>query len=461
MTSHSTHTLGVLALLGIILLIAIAQPAFAAPTITIVTPQPNTVVTTDQPTIKVTYSSDVEIPPNWVILTIDGHVIGFGITQTTTSLTFVPIKEYHLINGIHNVTVSLTDNNQKTANVTWSFTVNATTAVIPPINPLVIITYVLIGSLIFVVAFAIVILYLKATRKFTFKKYFARHPVKNEVKYIYIPVIIGFFVTIFTLLVVVSIPHKPSYAIEYVLIAGFFIGITPYTVFSQRERRRTAKYERAFAQFLFEMADSIRGGLDPLKAITELATTHTGVLKPALKKASENIKMGRPFEEVMNNLSKNINSDLVRRYATLIGDTSKVGGEIGIVIYRAAKDMDDFIKISQERRRQLSGQTFVLYIGFGVVLAIIYLLINIFPSMGSINISLLSSTSVTNIKNQAVVSRITEDLMKQRFFHMMLIFSVGTGTVIGSFVDGKFQYGLIHSIILTAATAVFFGLFIA
>jgi len=461
MVPRRSRTLFTTLVFTILLSLILTQPTLGNPTITIRMPQPNETIHTDQPTIRVNYSSDVEIIPTYVTLKIDGHEIGFGITKTSTSLTFVPIPQYHLADGLHNVSVEVYDANLKNASVAWSFVVNTTGMTAAATNLFEIVTYILIGSLLFIVAFCLYILYLKKTRKFTFKKFFAKHPVKTEVKYIYIPMVIGFFFTIFLLIFIGTLSHPPRYVAEYAVITGFLIAVIPYTIHSQRERWRMARYERAFAQFLFEMADAMRGGLDPLKAITEISMTHTGALKASLKKAAENIKMGRPFEEIMMAMTKPIKSDLIQRYATLIGDTSKIGGETSLVIYRAAKDMDDFIKISQERRRQLSGQTFTIYIGFGVILAILYLLINIFPSMGELNISLLSSTSVSNIKNQATVNRISQALMKQRFFHMMLVYSIGTGTVIGMFVDGKIKNGLLHSIILTVTSVIVFGLLIS
>jgi archaellum biogenesis protein FlaJ (TadC family) len=224
------------------------------------------------------------------------------------------------------------------------------------------------------------------------------------------------------------------------------------------DRRKIVKYERAFSQLLFEIADAMRGGLDPTKAIIELAKTDTSILQKNLRIAADNIRLGRPFDEVMVALAKPIKSDLVQRYALLIGDTSKIGGEPAQVIHRAAKDMDDFIKVSEERRRQLQAQAITIYIAYGVLIIVLYQLVTMFPSLGTIDISLLGGGSNLEEAGEAtnVVQRMSYFTLKQRFLDLLIINSIGTGTVIGSFVDGHIRFGLVHSLGLTAVSVIFF-----
>jgi archaellum biogenesis protein FlaJ (TadC family) len=154
-------------------------------------------------------------------------------------------------------------------------------------------------------------------------------------------------------------------------------------------------------------------------------------------------------------MARNIKSDLVQRYATIIGETSRIGGDPAIVIHRAAKDMDDFIKLNKERRRQLTTQASIVYIAVAVLLIVLYQLVIMFPSIGTIDFGLMGQTNVEDIKGTAI-ARMSFIEVKRQFFDLCLINAVGTGTVIGSLIDGHFKYGLIHSLILTAVSAVFF-----
>jgi archaellum biogenesis protein FlaJ (TadC family) len=436
-----------------------AQDDNIPPEITIISPQEATTITNQTPSIIAQYTDDSGIDIATIKITVDR----FDVTEweettiTATSITYTIPQIFKLKNGNHTVTIEISDIHKNHAVKTWTFTVDTSRSTTEEqgIDPLTIIIDIFIGAIIFFVIFILYILYLKKTKKFTFKKFFARHPIKREVIILYIPLIISFFVTLFGLAIVSRTPDLTPFSSEYIVIIGIIIAILPYALHAQFDRRKKAKYERAFAQFLFEMADAMRGGLDPTKAVIELSTTHEGVLKNHLKKAADNIQLGRPFDEVMASVAKPLKSDLINRYSSLIGDTSKVGGETSQVIHRAAKDMDDFLKINQERRRQLTTQTTTIYIAFAVLLIILYQLIIMFPSLGSINMGLLGQTNLENIENNTV-TRMSTELMKRRFFHLMIINSLGTGTVIGAFIEGKIKYGLLHSIILTITSVLFF-----
>ncbi len=57
-----------------------------------------------------------------------------------------------------------------------------------------------------------------------------------------------------------TLPGLPLLSPEYVFIAGFFIAVTAFAIDAYYEKRQMRAYERAFAQFLFEMADAMSGG---------------------------------------------------------------------------------------------------------------------------------------------------------------------------------------------------------
>jgi pilus assembly protein TadC len=461
----NTHTL---ILIGTLMLL-IVSPCIQAeetipPTLTLLSPKENSLIYNQTPTILIEYVDNSGIDSDTVRIIFDMYDITeweeTDITSTSITYNVPPILK--LQNGTHTITVEVQDIHGNRATQTWSFSVEPSSQMNEdiPFDLSIILFYIIYGAIISIVVFLIIILFLKKTRKFTFRKFFVKHPIKKEIFTVFIPLIIGFFVIIFGILWAIrALPDMP-FAPEYIFTIGLFIAIGPHTMASIAEKRRIDKYEQAFAQFLFEMADAMRGGLDPTKAIIELAKANEGILKDHLKKAAENIQLGRPLDEVMNVMVRHSKSDLVKRYATLIGNASKIGGETSLVIYRTAKDMDDFIKINHERRRHLTTQITTIYIAFAVLLIILYQLITMFPSLGSINISLLGSSGLESTTTASVITRMSVETMKRRFLHLMIINSIGTGTLMGMLIDGKIKYGLIHSLILTAVSVVFFALLI-
>lgn len=436
-------------------------------TITPVSPAPGSVVHTQEPNISARWTdTSGTVDPNSVIIIVDGlNVTGAQETVITASGFYyaVPsILKLHAGNGT--VTVSVADDQKNAAQYSWGF--NISTAPVTGSGPLSgfsllgLVIDVGVGAGLVGAAFGGWILYLKRTRRFTFRKYFATHPVNKEYLVLYVPLVIAFLIVFFGLVWVTSSTGLPLLAPEYVFIAGFVIAITAYALDARRERQRIRAYERAFAQFLFEMADAMRGGIDPAKAVIELSKTQRNILRTPLRVAADGIRVGRAFDVILRDMAAPMKSPLITRYASLIADASTVGGETAAVVYRAAKDMDDFVKIEVERGRQLMMPVAVLYIAFAVLLAVLFALLFIAPSLGGLSLGFLGASPLSGSgggssagSNAVAISPAT---LKQRFFDLMMVVSVGTGIIIGAFTEGKPKYGLLHSIALVLGTAIAF-----
>jgi archaellum biogenesis protein FlaJ (TadC family) len=444
-----------------------AQDDNIPPTILDFYPLKDDIITTKTPIIYVNYSDDTGIDTDRGIMKVDGFPVTMLEEETEITGTYIqytPSEIFQLEEGNHTVYVELFDLSGNKKTLEWSFSVNITLlSEEERIDVFSIVLYIILGSGIATIALFIYILYLKKTKKFTFKKYFAQHPLQKEYIILYLPIILAFVFVILAFLHISSTPNMPTFSFEYVLVIGVFIGGIPYTIDSMVEKRRILRYERAFAQLLFEMADAMRGGLDPAKTIIELAKTDIGILRHYIKRAADAVKLGRPFDEVIQSMARPFKSALIERYSSLIGEASKIGGETSLVIYRAAKDMDDFIKVNQERRRELAMQTSVIYIAFIVTLIIIYILLTMFPTAVGLDMSLLTNMNLQAAAEGQATSmgtRLSTLILKRRFFHVVLINSMGTGIIIGEFSDGKIKYGLIHSLIMVAISVIFFAILI-
>ena len=102
------------------------------------TPGPGSATGSTTPTISVSYSDKVStIDTSSVFLLVDGvNVTTFGETTITASkVTYVTPSILSLKNGLHNVSVVVSDLAGNTAQDKWNFTVN-TNITSPPANPL-------------------------------------------------------------------------------------------------------------------------------------------------------------------------------------------------------------------------------------------------------------------------------------------------------------------------------------
>jgi archaellum biogenesis protein FlaJ (TadC family) len=457
--------LGLLLLLAFLVSSGTAAASGSPIVITPISPGPGGVIASSTPTISASFSdSSGTIDPSSVVVTVDGlNVTGldsFDVSAGGFNYTVPSILA--LTQGNHTVVVSVSDSGGNHAEYSWGFSVNASAvsnAPLIPVNVEAIVVYIAVGAGIAGAAAGGYILYLKRTRRFTFARYFAVHPVKKEYVVLYIPAAAAFVFVLVGFLYVFGTKGLPVLAPEYVAIGGLYIGLTLFAIDARRERQKLRAYERAFAQFLFEMADAMRGGIDPAKAITELSKTSANILRKPLRIAADGIKLGRPFDEVLRNMVAPMKSPLVKRYADLIADASTVGGETSVVVHRAAKDLDDFVKIEVERGKQLLMPVAVLYIAFGVLMAVLFSLLYIAPTLGSINISFFGTNPLAGGSKGAsgsTVPKLDPTTLKVRFFDLLLIISLGTGAIIGAFTEGKARYGLLHSLALVAGTVVCF-----
>ncbi|MCI4335855.1 MAG: type II secretion system F family protein [Thermoplasmata archaeon] len=434
-------------------------------TITPVSPVPGGVSHTNVPNISATWTDSAgAIDPGQVVIDVNGiNITGVQSVVISSAGFYYDVPTIlKLPSGNNTVSVFVADGAGNHAQSSWGFVVN--TAPVAGPGALAgfslegVVLDIAVGAGLFGAAFGAYILYLKRTRRFTFRKYFATHPVNKEYLVLYVPLILAFLVVLFGLFYVTATPQLPLLSPEYVVIIGMFVGLTPFALDSRREKQRIRAYERAFAQFLFEMADAMRGGIDPAKAVIELSKTQRNILRTPLRIAADGIRVGRPFEAILRDMAAPMKSPLIIRYAGLIADASTVGGETAAVIYRAAKDMDDFVKIEVERVNRLTMPVAVLYIAFGVLLAVLFALLYIAPTLGGLSLTFLGSTplSGTGASASAGATSIGAATLKQRFFDLMLVISIGTGVIIGAFTEGKPKYGLLHSLALVAGTAVAF-----
>jgi len=448
-----------------------ARPALGGPlSIVSLSPAPNATVPSTTTTISAAFrDTGGVVNPSYVLIFVDlNNVTGVDtVTITPHGISYTPPSILPLKDGVNNVTIDAADSSGNSASVTWNFTVNTnltpTSNPFSSVKPTTIVFYTAIVAALTGACVGGYILFLKQTTRFTFRRYFATHPVKTKYLVAYLPAIAAFIVVLFGLDYVFNTPGLPAQAPDYVLILGIFVGLTPFGIDARHEMHRTRAYERAFSQFLFEMADAMRGGIDPAKAIVELSKTSANILRKPLRVAADGIRLGRPFEVVLREMAAPMNSALIDRYASLIADASGIGGETATVVYRAAKDMDDFVKIEDEREKQLMLPVAVVYIAFGVLVAVLIALIYIAPQLGTLNINFLGGNPLAGTgsgKTAAppTVPPLDQGSLRERFFELLIINGLGTGAIIGAFTEGRARYGILHSLGLVAGIAVVFAI---
>ncbi|HDS64152.1 MAG TPA: hypothetical protein ENN52_08590 [Methanofollis liminatans] len=246
--------------------------------------------------------------------------------------------------------------------------------------------------------------------------------------------------------------QAPLLGYDRLLIVAFLVAITPYAIDITLQKRRLKKKEEIYTEFLFKLSEMMRGGLDPIKSVKELAKSDIGVLTPHIRMASNEMLYGRSFEEAMRRMSASIGSDLIRRYTELVIQSSYSGGSVADLILKSSEDMRSIINLEREKEGALSQFTLIFYFAQGIIVFISY-------TLNSSLLPFLTGGATGDLFGENEIQNID---FPNGFFHLIMINALFGGLVIGKISEGDVRYGLKHVVILmvgcyVAANVLFFG----
>lgn len=228
------------------------------------------------------------------------------------------------------------------------------------------------------------------------------------------------------------------------VVAAPTIALAPTLIETERESRRKSHYEQDFADFLFELSELVRGGIDPSKAFLTLAQGEMGSITKFVKIAARQMAVGFTFEQALHNLGDQLGSDLAKRYIDLVIQASYSGGSVSNLIQQAAIDMGNFLTIDKEKKSGLSQYTVVLYMGqiILIVLAAI-LVVEFVPQL--LDITKIGGSGLSGFLGTSDISNVP---LERDLFFLVFLNGVFGGLVIGKISEGKIKAGLKHSVIL-------------
>lgn len=228
------------------------------------------------------------------------------------------------------------------------------------------------------------------------------------------------------------------------VVAAPILAFAPFSIDATREERKRRNYEQDFSDFLFELSELVRGGIDPSKAFLTLAEGSTGSITKFVKTAAKQMQIGFTFEQALQNMGNSIDSDLAKRYIDLVIQASYSGGSVANLIQRASIDMGSFVNLEREKRAGLSQYTVVLYTGQVILIVLAAILVVEFIPQIS-NISSSAGAGLGDFLGKSDIGSV--DIERGLFFLVFLNGALG-GLVIGKISEGKIKFGLKHSLVL-------------
>ncbi len=212
--------------------------------------------------------------------------------------------------------------------------------------------------------------------------------------------------------------------------------LVPPTVYRYTKYLESKSIEENFPNFLRNIVEGLRSGMDLHRAIVYASRGHYGGLDPYIKKLTTELSWGIPFNKAMENFGERVNNHLIRRVIATVLEAYRSGGNLADVLESVTASTFEIDRIRKERSASIHGQMIQGYFIFIIFLGVMI-------GMKKFLIPALSSAESEN----AVA--IDPTLYNSLFTHLAVIQGLFAGLSIGKLAEGKISAGLRHSIIMS------------
>ncbi len=243
--------------------------------------------------------------------------------------------------------------------------------------------------------------------------------------------------------------------LDQVIVFAVLIAITPYSIEAYLATKRTRRYEEEFVGFLYELSELLRGGLDPLGAIKEIASPaleserSLHALTPHLQKAAAQIGWGVSFEDVISTMAESLKSPLISKYSYLIVQAARLGAINTAIILKSADDLEKTLHIEREKQASLKEFLLIIYAAQLILIGLIFMLNStLLPSILDMMSASVGGKGAANLGFSFSSSGLNITKFRTGFFHVIMINAFASGIIAGQLTEGKARHGLKHSVIL-------------
>ncbi|MBX4196554.1 type II secretion system F family protein [Candidatus Pacearchaeota archaeon] len=244
----------------------------------------------------------------------------------------------------------------------------------------------------------------------------------------------------------------------FLFLFGIALGIValPFIIGLVLENQREEEVAAMFLEFSRNLAESVATGTPISKSIINMSRKNYGPLNLFIAKLANQIALGIPVNEALQNFSYDVDSPVINRAITLISEAERAGGEIDYILESSAKAISEVEKLKKERKAAIYNLVVQGYIIFFIFIGIMLVMeFKILPltegiqGIGGLNIQSLSS--VPDASAASATSAITAQDLARPFLYLLLSQGFFAGLTIGKITEGTIKAGIKHSFILTIA----------
>jgi len=239
------------------------------------------------------------------------------------------------------------------------------------------------------------------------------------------------------------------------IVFGVLGIIGPIGFYNHMKEKRKREVQERLPDFLRDIANSSASGMTIFDSIRSASEGDYGALTPELKMMVSQFSWGIPVDEALNNFAKRINTDEIKRLAITINKALEIGGNTSTVFNAAAKEIDQIVRVEQQRRLEMSMYSMVIFISFFVFLAVI-LIINstIFAAIYELGEE-MGGQSIGNMQ----IARVNPSEVTNMFFAFVFVQSIGGGLLGGFMMEGNLSSGVRQAFVLVLISFITFKIF--
>jgi len=255
--------------------------------------------------------------------------------------------------------------------------------------------------------------------------------------------IILFLLGIFSFLGLTGIPENILSWVDFIVL-GLLSLIGPLGFYNHLKTKKKREIENQLPDFLREISSSTASGMTIFDAINSASKGDHGGLTLELQKMSSQLSWGISVNNVLDNFSKRMKSDMIDRMVITIKKALEIGGNTSSVFNAAAVEIDQAKRVEEQRKIEMSLYSIVIFISFFVFLAVILIIDKtIFAAIFDLQ-GKMAGQSIGNMS----IAAIDHDLLKYMFFSFVLVQSIGGGLLGGFMMDAKLSSGIRFGFIL-------------
>lgn len=271
------------------------------------------------------------------------------------------------------------------------------------------------------------------------------------------------------------------------ILLGAVTTVLPSTIFTYAAYAKYAAMENEFPRFLRDLAEGKKSGMTFPQALAARRESDYGALSEEIRRASNQLSWGVPFEKVIAYMGKRVSkSPVMKRTFLIILEAFKSGGDVTGVMEDLSGDLQTLKEIEAERKAAMSQQIVMMYFISVLFLGIIMMLYHLLIPMISIETmgegggmmamgagggadycsSAAFLCAVCPVFGFGEIVAEASELMTQNmcyfeslFFFMAMIQAVGSGIVAGEIGEGSAAAGIKHGLVLASIALVVFVVF--